>query len=74
VIRQHELRLRSFDPQLPSPVDLIHLVHPLEAEADSSLTLDPAIDLALLQPDVIAAADAVAALRQFYVPTTSIPR
>ncbi len=55
MLRQHEVRLRSFDPQFPPPVHRIHFVHPREAEADSPLTLDSAIDIALLQPDVIAA-------------------
>jgi hypothetical protein len=58
------VRRRSFDPQFPSPVDL---VHPREAEADSPLTLDPAIDLALLQPDVLAAAHAAPTLCQIHV-------
>lgn len=61
VIRQHEAGLRSLDLQFPSPVYLVHLVHPLEAEADPALALDLAIDLALLQPDVVVAAHAVAA-------------
>jgi len=51
VIRQHEVHLRSLDPQLLPPVNLVQLVHPREADADSAR----ALDLALLQPDVIAA-------------------
>lgn len=45
------MRLRSLDPQPPS----VYLVHPREAGADSLLTLDPAIALALLQSNVKAA-------------------
>lgn len=44
VIRHHEVRLRSLDLQLAPPVNLLHLVHPLEAEDNAPLTLDPAID------------------------------
>ena len=51
MIRQHEVHLRSLDPPLPPPVNLVRLVHPLEGAADSPR----ALDLALLQPDVIAA-------------------
>ena len=39
---------RALDPQLSPPAHCIHFVHPLEAEADSPLTLELAIDLALL--------------------------
>ncbi|NWF81280.1 MAG: hypothetical protein HXY37_14755 [Chloroflexi bacterium] len=52
MIVQHEVQLRSLDPQLSSPMHLVHLVHPLEAEPNSLLTLGPAIDLALLQPGI----------------------
>jgi len=49
-----------------SPVHFVHLVHPLEAETDAPLAIDSAIDLALLQPGLIGAAHAAAALRQLH--------
>jgi len=65
VIRQHEARLGSFNLQSPSPVHRIHRVHPLEAEADSPLAFQVAVDVALLQPGVIGGADAAAILRHY---------
>jgi len=53
--------------QCPPPVNFFHLVHPLEAEDDAIRAFDSAINLTLLQPDVIGAAHAVSVLVQLHI-------
>src|SRR6266508_1568598 len=48
-------------------MNLLHLVHPLKAESDPIAALNPAVNVAWLQPDMIRAAHTAASLHQLNV-------
>src|SRR5215831_1195211 len=64
MVLQNKLDLGIIDLQSAPPVHLVHLIHSFKAKRDPMLALDRTIDVALLQPNVVRAAHAVASLCQ----------
>src|SRR6266849_2314471 len=53
VIHQYEGQVVTFARQRSRPAHFFHLVHPLEAKHNPVPVLQPAIDLAILQPYLV---------------------